>query len=130
MRTRHAANRPSARPLPGQIATPETIAVVDANADVLAFVESALAGQCYNVLLLESRAHAHAEIKRLRPSVVVLCTSFDMLAGCQLLTMLNLDKETREIPVVTLAIQDDANDEDAEGAGAPVFSASPQLPAC
>jgi PleD family two-component response regulator len=130
MRTRDAAKRPSARPSHVQIAAPETIAVVDANADVLAFLESALAGHCYNVLLLESCAHAHAEIKRLRPSVVVLCTSFDMLAACQLLTMLSLDKETREVPVVTLAIQDDANDEDADGAGAPVFSASPQLPAC
>jgi PleD family two-component response regulator len=53
---------------------------------------------CYNVLLLDSRAHAHAEIKRLRPRLVVVCTSFRRLEPFHLLTMLKLDHQTRDIP--------------------------------
>jgi PleD family two-component response regulator len=85
---------------------------------------------CYNVLLLDSRAHAHAEIKRLRPRLVVVCTSFRRLEPFHLLTMLKLDHETRDIPFMTLAVEESATEADEDGAGIPVFPAYPAPSAC
>jgi CheY-like chemotaxis protein len=101
------------------------VALVDAGPDDVEYLESLLEGRCYNVLLLDSRAHAHAEIKRLRPALVVLCTSFRHLEPFQLLTMLKLDRETRDIPFVTLAVDEHATDADEDGAGMPAFPAYP-----
>lgn len=128
MGAHESTNHPSSRPCHPHIST-EAVALVDATADVLEFVESTLEGHCYNVLLLDSRAHAHAEIKRLRPRVVVVCTRFDRLDSFQLLTMLKLDSATSDIPFVTLAVEEYGGEENEDGAAIPGFPADSFLSA-
>jgi CheY-like chemotaxis protein len=53
------------------------------------------------VVIVESTAHAYSKIKRELPDVIVMCLSSDDLAGCQVLSMLALDRETSRIPVLT-----------------------------
>lgn len=130
MSTPHPANCLSARWYDAPIATPETVALVDAGPDDIEYLESVFEGHCYDVHLLNSRAHAHAEIKRLRPGLVVVCTSFRRLEPFQLMTMLKLDRETRDIPFVTLAVEEDATQADEDAAGMPVFPTYPALAAC
>ena len=57
----------------------------------------------YDVVVLEPIAHAYAQIKRVKPALVVLCLSIDDVEGCQLLSMLKLDRETESIPIRTFA---------------------------
>ena len=85
----------------------ETVAVVDGNPQVLAILDAALAAERYNVLLLDSREHAYRDVKRLHPNVVVLCMRLDAADSCQLLSMLKLDAETRDIPIITLPAEDE-----------------------
>lgn len=91
-------------------ALPPTVAVVDGDARVFAVLDQVLCGAPYNVLVLDSHAHAYRDVKRQHPTVVVLCGALDSLDGCQLLTMLKLDEDTRDIPVITLAIADDTEE--------------------
>jgi CheY-like chemotaxis protein len=55
----------------------------------------------YDVVFVESTAHAYSQVKRLAPDLVVVCLEIDDLDGCQVLSMLMLDSRTREIPVMT-----------------------------
>lgn len=81
----------------------QTVAVVDASPTVLASLEAGLDGDRYSkVVLLDSHTHAYGEIKRFRPHVVIVCTSLNDPRGYTLLTMLKLDQETRDIPVVAI----------------------------
>jgi PleD family two-component response regulator len=100
---------------------PQTIAVVDGNTTVFASIETAMGAACHTVLLLDSDAHAYADIRRLQPSLVVLCISLDNPGPVQLLTMLQMDSKTRSIPVTTVAIEndDDADDSEDVAAGDP-----------
>jgi DNA-binding response OmpR family regulator len=101
----------------------EAVALVDATADVLEFLERTLDGRSYTVLLFDSRTHAHAEIKRLRPRLVIVCTRFERLDCFRLLTMLKLDGATSRIPVVTVPVEDAEQDEDCAAIlGVPVNS--------
>jgi PleD family two-component response regulator len=55
----------------------------------------------YDVVFIESIDSAYAQIKRSRPHVVVLCVDMDD-AGCfQIMSMLNLDSDTSQIPVIS-----------------------------
>jgi PleD family two-component response regulator len=110
MRTREPGASLSPRSGDPQVPTRQAVAFVDATADVLERMQNTPAGQYQNVLLLDSRAHAHAEIKRLRPRLVVVCTTFERLESFQLLTMLKVDRATSDIPCVTLAVNDDAEE--------------------
>jgi len=101
----------------------QTIAVVDGNDTVFASIETAMGAACHTVLLLDSDAHAYADIRRLQPSLVVLCISLDNPAPVQLLTMLKMDSKTRSIPVATVVIDNDddtVDSEDVAAAEAPV----------
>jgi len=111
MRTDESANHPTPCSSDRQIAGREAVALVDATPDVLGVLESTLDGHCCNVLLLDSRARAHAEIKRLRPRLVVVCTRFERLESFQLLTMLKLDGATSDIPFVALDVENGPDEE-------------------
>jgi len=87
-----------------------TVAVVNGDARVFSVLDRVLPGARYNVLVLNAQAHAYRDIKRQRPNVVVLCDALDSVRCCQLLTMLKLDEDTRDIPVITLALADDMED--------------------
>jgi len=79
--------------------------IVNGREDMLAMVETALDPGRYNLVFLASSAHAYSEIKRLQPHLVILCTRIERLDGFEVLSMLKLDKETRDIPVVTFTTE-------------------------
>src|SRR5688572_32514022 len=53
-----------------------------------------------------------SQIKKVLPNLVILCARIENLEGFQLLTMLKLDAETREIPVLTYTTEYDGQDFD------------------
>ena len=95
---------PTARPM--ALARP-TIAIFNIGPRALARFESTPAFDGCNLLILDSRTGAYSDIKRLRPSLVVIGAQLEEDEdACQLLTILKLDDETRRIPVVTIATDD------------------------
>jgi DNA-binding response OmpR family regulator len=73
----------------------------------------------YDVIIVESAARAYSHIKRVVPSLVVLCLDLDDPDTCQVLSMLKLDSTTSTIPVVTYtatgeACDDETSSEDVE----------------
>ena len=76
-----------------------TVAFVGVDADSLH--DQLAAAVDADVVLIESTAHAYATVKRTRPDLILLWLSGDCLEGCQLLSMLALDRDTARIPVVT-----------------------------
>src|SRR4051812_9220965 len=89
------------------------VVIVNGSPSMAEQFESVLSGGHYDVVFVESSAHAYSRIKRVQPELVVLCvhTNGD---GLQVLSMLKLDKDTRSIPVVTCTTQglDAADDEE------------------
>src|SRR5262245_1374615 len=74
------------------------VVIVNGNASMADQFESVLSGSHYDVVFVESSAHAYSRIKRVQPELVVLCVQTDG-DGLQVLSMLKLDKDTRGIPV-------------------------------
>jgi AmiR/NasT family two-component response regulator len=54
-----------------------------------------------DIVFVESIAHGYSRIKQLAPDVVVVLLGDDDAPACQLLSMLNMDRDTSDIPVVT-----------------------------
>jgi response regulator RpfG family c-di-GMP phosphodiesterase len=63
----------------------------------------------YDVIAVESLAHAYSRIKRLTPDLVVAFFSIEDVAACQLLTMLTMDETLAHVPVMTCAMRPDAD---------------------
>jgi len=80
----------------------ETVALVDGTPDIVALLESLFERGRYDVVFPALHADAYGEIRRLRPQRVVLCTTLEDRDALQLLTMLRLDRATRDIPVVVV----------------------------
>ena len=77
-----------------------TVVVVTNHADERVLETVADAGN-YDVVVVESTARAYSRIKRVAPGMVIVCLSTDDIEACQLLSMLQLDRDTSTIPVVT-----------------------------
>lgn len=54
-----------------------------------------------DIVFVESIAHGYSRIKQLIPDVVVVLLGDDDAPACQLLSMLSMDRDTSDIPVVT-----------------------------
>jgi CheY-like chemotaxis protein len=93
------------------------VVVVDGNPDVLDLLETALDGGQYDLSFAEAGQHAYTVIRREKPDLVVLSVRTDTLDGFQLLSMLKLDPDTKDIPVVTYASDVDGDDDPAENEG-------------
>ena len=61
--------------------------------------ESAFDNLDYDVVVLEPLAHAYSQVRRVKPTLIVMCLSLDDLDCFNLLTMLRLDRETASIPI-------------------------------
>jgi PleD family two-component response regulator len=72
----------------------------------------------YDVVFVESSAHAYSQIKRVQPNLVILCICIDEADGFQVLSMLKLDDETRGIPVLTYTSEQTGEEQDTEYAEA------------
>ncbi len=100
------------RPEPGQ-----TVMVINGRESAMGMLEAVLDAGRYDIVFVESMERAYSHIKRVQPSLVILCTRLEDMGGFQVLSMLKLDKETREIPVLTYASDcepDESDEDDAE----------------
>ena len=73
--------------------------------------DSAFNSLDYDVVVVESLTRAYTQIKRVKPTLVVLCLAFGDIESCHLLSMLKLDGETSSIPIRTCGVVDDETDE-------------------
>jgi CheY-like chemotaxis protein len=91
----------------------QKVVVVNGNAEALGVLETLLDAGHYDMVFVESSDRAYSTIKRELPNLVVLCTRVEALEGVQLLTMLKLDPETRNIPVLSYTSEDSSLDFDS-----------------
>src|SRR5687768_13119335 len=91
----------------------QKVVVVNGNTEVLGMLESVLDAGRYDMVFVESGDRAYSQIKKVLPNLVILCTRIEELDGFQLLTMLKLDSETRDIPVLTYTTEYEGQDFDA-----------------
>jgi PleD family two-component response regulator len=95
-------------------ATPvQKVVVVNGNTEVLGMLETVLDAGRYDMVFVESSDRAYSQIKKVVPNLVILCTRIEELDGFQLLTMLKLDVETKDIPVLTYTTEYEGQDFDA-----------------
>ena len=95
------------------VAPVQKVVVVNGNTEVLGMLETVLDAGRYDMVFVESGEHAYSQIKKVLPNLVILCTRIEHLDGFQLLTMLKLDPQTRDIPVLTCTTEHEGQDFDA-----------------
>ncbi len=114
------ANRPTAdgtKSAPAAHQGVQKVVVVNSSSEILALAERALTAGNYDVVFVEAIAHAYSQIRRVQPNLVILCLRIGDMDAFQLLSMLKLDPDTREIPVLTYAAEDEpsqSTDDDDE----------------
>jgi PleD family two-component response regulator len=91
----------------------QKVVVVNGNTEVLGLLETVLDAGRYDMVFVESSDRAYSQIKKVVPNLVILCARIEDLDGFQLLTMLKLDDETRDIPVLTYTTEYEGQDFDA-----------------
>jgi PleD family two-component response regulator len=91
----------------------QKVVVVNGNTEVLGLLETVLDAGRYDMVFVESSDRAYSQIKKVSPNLVILCARIEDLDGFQLLTMLKLDNETRNIPVLTYTTEYEGQEFDA-----------------
>ena len=79
----------------------QQVVVVSKQSQLNGLLETVLDAGQYDVVFDESTEHSYSHIKRLTPHLIIVCLDIDDLDGFQDLSMLKLDAETRDIPLVT-----------------------------
>lgn len=104
--------------LPQAIAA-QKVVIVNGSSEMLELLETVLDAGRYDIVFVESTEHAYSQIKRVRPNLVILCVRIEDADAFQVLSMLKLDPDTREIPVLTYTTEyegqeteDDTADDD------------------
>ncbi len=92
----------------------QKVVIVNGSSEMLDLLEAVLDAGHYDVVFVESSQHAYSQIKRVQPNLVVLCVRIDDADGFQVLSMLKLDAETREIPVLTYTEEYDGQEPEEE----------------
>jgi CheY-like chemotaxis protein len=113
-----------------QATVAQKVVIVNGNAEILEMLETVLDAGHYDVVFVESSAHAYSQIKRVQPNLVILCVQIDDLDGFQVLSMLKLDDETRDIPVLTYTTEYEGRESEAEvpePADSAMFAPQPTL---
>jgi PleD family two-component response regulator len=96
------------------VTTPvQKVVVVNGNTEVLGMLETVLDAGRYDMVFVESGDRAYSQIKKVLPHLVILCARIEDLNGFQLLTMLKLDQDTKNIPVLTYTTEYEGQDFDA-----------------
>ena len=122
-----AATTASLRQHAAAVTPTQKVVIVNGNPEMLEMLETVLDAGHYDVVFVESSEHAYSQIKRVQPNLVVLCMRMDEGDGFQVLSMLKLDGETREIPVLTYTCEsrgDETEDTFAEPSDAELFPAA------
>lgn len=113
-----------------QATATQKVVIVNGSTDILGLLQTVLDAGHYDVVFVESNERAYSQIKRVQPNLVILCVRIDDMDGCQVLSMLNLDQETRDIPILTYTTEyagQDADEELAEPSEGAMFSAGPAI---
>jgi CheY-like chemotaxis protein len=90
----------------------QKVVVVNGNTEVLGMLETVLDAGRYDMVFVESSDRAYSQIKKVLPNLVILCSRIEDLGGFQLLTMLKLDGDTKDIPVLTYTTEYEGQDFD------------------
>jgi PleD family two-component response regulator len=120
------ADTPEAR----RTAATQKVVIINGSTEILELLETVLDAGHYDVVFVESSAHAYSQIKRVQPDLVILCVGMDDVEGLQVLSMLKLDPETNRIPILTYASEREGTDEDeevAETGEAEMFAPKPAV---
>jgi len=96
--------------------TTQKVVIVNGSTEILELLESVLEAGHYDIVFVESSAHAYSQIKRVKPNLVILCVRIEDLDGFQVLSMLKLDDETRGIPVLTYTTEYEGQETEEESA--------------
>jgi CheY-like chemotaxis protein len=91
-------------------ASVQKVVVVNGNTEVLGMLESVLDAGRYDMVFVESGDRAYSQIKKVQPNLVIVCARIEQLEGFQLLSMLKLDDDTRNIPVLTYTTEFEGQD--------------------
>ena len=92
---------------------PQQVVVVSKQSQLNGLLETVLEAGQYDVVFVESTEHAYTHIKRLSPSLIIVCLDIDEMDGFHVLSMLKLDSQTKGIPVVTCTVS--TSEEDTQG---------------
>jgi PleD family two-component response regulator len=106
----------------------QKVVIVNGSTEMLELLETVLEAGRYDVVFVESSAHAYSQIKRVQPNLVILCVRIDEPDGFHVLSMLKLDEQTRAIPVLTYTtelIEDRSDQEDSDHSGTELFTPRP-----
>src|SRR5262249_42676882 len=101
---RSQSTDPPATPAAVRMAT-QKVVIINGSPEVLELLQNVLDDGHYDIIFVESSAHAYSQIKRVKPDLVILCVSMSNGDGLQVLSMLKLDEETRSVPVVTYTME-------------------------
>jgi two-component system phosphate regulon response regulator PhoB len=115
---------------PQRVAPTQKVVIINGNAEILESLETVLDAGHYDVVFVESTAHAYSQIKRVQPNLAILCLGLDDPDGLQVLSMLKLDADTREIPVVTYTTEgepEQAEENVAEPSETEMFAPKPAM---
>lgn len=123
MARREAYNAPA-------VSAAQKVVIVNGSPETLELLETVLDAGHYDVVFVESNEHAYSQIKRVQPNLVILCVHIEEMNGFQVLSMLSLDQDTREIPVLTYTMEYDrqeSEEEFAEPSDAAIFAPKPAI---
>ena len=126
----NAATTETLRHAAAAAATAQKVVIVNGTPEILDLLETVLDAGHYDVVFVESSHHAYSQIKRVQPNLVILCVRIAEADGFQVLSMLKLDAETREIPVLTYTTEYDGQESDEEVpelTGSEMFTAKPAV---
>jgi CheY-like chemotaxis protein len=103
----------------------QKVVIVNGSSEILELLETVLDAGRYDVVFVESNEHAYSQIKRVQPNLVILCMRIDDIDGFQVLSMLKLDGDTRDIPVLTYTTEyagDDNEQESSDSSDTEMFT--------
>jgi hypothetical protein len=86
-----------------KICTPRSVVVVSSDAQRANLLNALLTDENdFAIIYVESFAGAYARVRDVRPALVIaLLDSDDDADGCQMLSMLKIDRDTRDTPIET-----------------------------
>src|ERR1700739_222475 len=108
----------------------QKVLIVNGTSDVLELLENVLDAGHYDVVFVESSAHAYSQIKRVQPHLVILCVRIDDPDSLQVLSMLTRAEEPRAIRVLTYTTEyggSNAEDGVSEPSDTAMFTLKPAI---
>lgn len=106
----------------------QKVVIVNGSTEMLELLETVLDAGHYDVVFVESSERAYSQIKRVQPNLVILCIQIEDMHGFQVLSMLKLDEDTKDIPVLTYTTEHGGQDDEedvAEPSEVEIFAARP-----